>query len=56
MPTLAFIHTVPGLVERFRTPAETTLVDWSSYAVFDESLLHTRRCSRYHPAERLLSC
>ena len=39
MPKLAFIHTVPGLVDRFRALAGTTLADWSSYAVVDESLL-----------------
>jgi Asp/Glu/hydantoin racemase len=39
MPKLAFIHTVPGLVDRFRTLAGATLAGWSSYAVVDESLL-----------------
>lgn len=39
MATLAFIHTVAGLVERFRDLARTSLSDWSSYAVVDESLL-----------------
>lgn len=39
MGKLAFIHTVSGLVERFRQLARTELNDWSTYAVVDESLL-----------------
>jgi Asp/Glu/hydantoin racemase len=39
MPTLAFIHTVAGLAERFRELARTALPDWTSYAIVDESLL-----------------
>ena len=39
MPKLAFIHTVSGLVERFRQLARTELGDWSTFAVVDESLL-----------------
>ena len=39
MPTLAFIHTVTGLAERFRELAAKTLGEWQSYAVVDESLL-----------------
>jgi Asp/Glu/hydantoin racemase len=39
MAKLAFIHTVSGLVERFRQLARTEMNDWSTYAVVDESLL-----------------
>lgn len=39
MARLAFIHTVPLLVERFRDLARRELDDWTSYAVVDESLL-----------------
>ena len=39
MGKLAFIHTVSGLVERFRQLARTELGDWTTYAVVDESLL-----------------
>ena len=39
MGKLAFIHTVSGLVDRFRQLARTELGDWSSYAMVDESLL-----------------
>ena len=39
MPTLAFIHTVSGLADRFRDLAGKTLPDGQSYAVVDESLL-----------------
>ena len=39
MPTLALIHTVTNLAERFRDLARSSLPDWTSYAVVDESLL-----------------
>ncbi len=39
MGKLAFIHTVAGLVERFRQLAKAEMGGWSSYAVVDESLL-----------------
>jgi Asp/Glu/hydantoin racemase len=39
MPTLAFIHTVAGLVSVFEPLAAANLPDWASYNVVDESLL-----------------
>lgn len=39
MPSLAFIHTVPDLIGTFRPLAASTLPDWTSFNIADESLL-----------------
>lgn len=39
MPTLAFIHTVPSLADRFSALAQSALPAWASTAIVDESLL-----------------
>lgn len=39
MPSLALIHTVPGLVATFRPLVERALPRWSSFNIVDESLL-----------------
>lgn len=39
MPSLALIHTVPGLVATFKPLVERDLPEWSSFNIVDESLL-----------------
>lgn len=39
MPTLALIHTVSDLAQRFRLLATEALSGWTSFAIVDESLL-----------------
>lgn len=39
MPSLALIHTVPGLVATFKPLVERELPQWSSFNIVDESLL-----------------
>ncbi len=39
MPSLALIHTVPGLIATFKPLVERELPQWSSFNIADESLL-----------------
>jgi len=39
MPTLAFIHTVSSLADRFYELAQSAIPEWTSYAIVDETLL-----------------
>jgi Asp/Glu/hydantoin racemase len=44
MPSIAFIHTVPALIETFKPLVERDLPDWDRFNITDESLLqHTIR-------------